>query len=520
MNSQGFHMLNYIIQYMAEKIDISNRWWRLNHLYKIVNKEKESVVFKLNEWQTKLYKLEKKLLELYWVIRLLILKARQIWFTTYKCIDNLDRALFMENQNIVITAHTEWKQKEIFIDIVKYAYEQIPDKIILQDWSVWKKPVAYYDSANQLFFKERNSKISVAMDSRSGTKSALHVTEIWFSKNAEDMMTGTIPAMPKKAPMTIETTANGIWWVWAYLYLLWQQNYPEANSFHPFFYPWFEHSDYRTPLLPWEVLVIPDDIKHINNLPIDDEQKKWYIQMYHALSTWGRNMVLQEYPSTPEEAFLTTGNPFFNVSIVKSLKKIAYTEDLMYKDIRIYAPTVENWTYLYWVDTSEWWIKGDPSSVQVRDRNMNLMASFRWFVPADELCKVIDRLWTLWYKGVIWVERNNTWIWTLVEAKKYIWYDNLYYERTVDKITNTATKHYWFNTNKITRPLILQEMEAMLRTWLLTQFDDREIRELFTFIYNEKWKPEAQLWDHDDMIMADAICLFMRHEQPIIQFVS
>jgi hypothetical protein len=75
---------------------------------------------------------------------------------------------------------------------------------------VWNKPKTTYDNKNELFFKELNSKIMVTLDSRSGTPTDVHITEIAFRRDAREMMTGTLPSIPIDASLTIETTANGV----------------------------------------------------------------------------------------------------------------------------------------------------------------------------------------------------------------------------------------------------------------------------------------------------------------------
>lgn len=34
---------------------------------------------------------------------------------------------------------------------------------------------------------------------------------------------------------------------------------------------------------------------------------------------------------------------------------------------------------------------------------------------------------------------------------------------------------------------------------------------MYTFVYNEKKKPEASLGNHDDAVISDAICCYMRN---------
>jgi hypothetical protein len=61
--------------------------------------------------------------------------------------------------------------------------------------------------------------------------------------------------------------------------------------------------------------------------------------------------VFQEYPSTPEEAFLTTGDTVFSLQTIKNLPKQPFTEDGKYPKLRIYRPPTDY--CLYGIDTAE-----------------------------------------------------------------------------------------------------------------------------------------------------------------------
>lgn len=481
---------------------LASKSWRLSHLYKIVDKNSQTITFKRNNAQEKLNAYIKELKEKNWFVRLIILKARQLWVTTDRLVDGLDECLLKKNQNIVITAHNREKQKEIF-QKVKYSYQQTPDGLRTEK-GVRYKPKPKYDNVNELYFPTNHSKIQVSLDSRSWTPTKLHITELAFRNDAREMMAGTLPSMPKTADIIIETTAN---WVGNYFYEMWNKYYGrDDGEFKTIFIGRWFADEYSSEVEEGETIVLPIELKHLEQLPITEWQKKWYLQQYDLL--W--RDVFQEYPSTPEEAFLTTGDTVFNIQIVKNLEKLKYVEDMKYPKLRIYAKPGEK--CLFGIDTAEGWKDGDNSSISVRDTDMKLLAFFYWTIPPDELCVVIDRLVELWYKGIIGVERNNTWLTTITKAKEYPWYDMLYAERTIDKITNQPTRKFWRQTNSKTRPLMINEYEEAIRRSYINQVDERLRTEMYSFIYNEKNKPEAQEGTHDDAIISDAICYQMRKE--------
>jgi hypothetical protein len=88
----------------------------------------------------------------------------------------------------------------------------------------------------------------------------------------------------------------------------------------------------------------------------------------------------------------------------------------------------------------------------------------------------------------------------------------LYRTTIEDTATRKKTKKVWFTTTAQTRPLILGELEKLIRQWTIKDFDESEKTEMWWFVYNANGKPEASEWHHDDDIMADAICCYMANE--------
>jgi hypothetical protein len=167
---------------------------------------------------------------------------------------------------------------------------------------------------------------------------------------------------------------------------------------------------------------------------------------------------------------------------------------------------------LFWVDTSEWLPDGDYCSVKVRNRKLELICSFKGRTKPDELCDVIEHILDAWVSGIIGIEKNNTGLVTLKEAKSRRRYQMLYKTTIEDQVTRKKTKKVWFSTTWSSRPLILGELEKEIRQWHIKEIDDRERAEMYWFVYNSQWKPEAQEGWHDDDIMSDAICVYMNNE--------
>ncbi len=453
----------------------------------------------MNEWQKKLYEIEKEDKKERWSYKLVILKARQIGFSTYKLIDKLDKVLFYPNTTAYIVAHKREKMVDLF-EKVKLAYSLIPERIRLEDGTIWEKPKPKTDNKNEYYFPHNNSKIKITLDARSGTVTDLHISEWAFITNFRDMLRGSLHAS-ENADITIETTANGI----NEFYEFWKYHNKEGTLFKTLFFPWYDHREYESEIDH----DVPEDILWMKEKWIPQNKLNWYIPKYLE----DPRGMQQEHPTIPDEAFLTTGSPVFDTFVLKSLTPVEGKFNSRYRNLCIYQDPGK-WA-MYGVDTSEWWWDWDYSVISVRDMEGNLLAFYRDKVQPDMLCEVIDYLYELWYTWIIWIERNNTWLATIIRAQDYPWYYDLYSTRSIDHKTQKKIKKYWRHTNTSTRPVLISEYEEAFRMWYLKEYDYRCYEEMFSFVYNEKGKPEAQIWSHDDCIMADAICWQMRKERTI-----
>ena len=189
---------------------LADPYWRLYNLYRIMVKgdegEQDMVVdFAPNRAQTEL------LDSLHG--RDLVLKARQLGFTTLSAILWLDTALFTANMRCGIIAQDQGAAEVIFRDKVRYGYEHIGDRLGLspsgESWNeVLKRamPLAR-DSASELLFDHNNSSIRVATSMRSGTIHRLHVC---LSGDTEVLLKdGHTKRMDEVQPDDLVMTGNG-----------------------------------------------------------------------------------------------------------------------------------------------------------------------------------------------------------------------------------------------------------------------------------------------------------------------
>ena len=469
-----------------------SREWRLNHLYKIVDKDSETVTFKLNPWQRILFDKENKLRKRTGKVWLKILKARQIWFTTYKLIDKLDKAIFYSNTNVNIVAHNREKLQEIFKK-VKFTFENIPDEIRMSDGRIWRKPIPKYDNTNEYYFPDKNSTIKITLDSRSWTLTDCHISEWAFIDKFKDMLRATLPSA-EQADITIETTAN------------WMNEFKEFwdndDRFEDIFFPRFADPNYKKKAPEW--FVVMEELKYIQDkYKLDNDQMFWYEEKYRNDKDW----TLQEYPSEPIDAFISSWRPFYDLNWVKDYPIVTGEADEFHKWlVRYNKKKTKN--AIYWIDLAEWLDHWDYSTIRVRDRNLDLIATYRGKADPEDMTKITNYIWENWIEWVIAPEKNNHWHTYLYAAKSFKRYSKIYIPKkaTDDEVEDKDGQRGWL-TSLVTRPMMLDEHKEMVKNGLL-QMDEELKREIFTFVIKNR-KPQADDSCNDDVVMADAICCQM-----------
>jgi hypothetical protein len=282
--------------------------WRLSNLYKITtkgDKDQDGLVvqFKPNPAQLKFID------NLHH--RNIILKARQLGFTTLIALIWLDHALFNADSRCGIIAQDREAAEIIFRDKVKFAYDNLPSALKAG------MPLAR-DSASELLFAHNNSSIRVATSMRSGTIHRLHISEMGkicakFPEKAAELVTGSIPTVPPSGIVIIESTSEGSEGEFynmtqrAMQLKLEGKELNEKNwRFH--FFPWYGEKKYS--LNPDAVFISDKDhdyfdvIEAVEGVEIFNDQRAWYVQTRDSDFSGSAEKMWQEYPSTPDEAFM------------------------------------------------------------------------------------------------------------------------------------------------------------------------------------------------------------------------
>lgn len=260
--------------------------------------------------------------------RNVILKARQLGFTTLIAILWLDHALFNANNRCGIIAQDRDAAKVIFRDKVKFAYKNLPDELR-------EAMPLEADNADELVFAHNNSSIRVATSMRSGTIHRLHVSEFGkicakFPDKAREVVTGSIPAVPLDGILVIESTGEGRD---GEFYKMVQKAGALADAkkeltkreYRLHFYAWHDAPEYRMD--PAGVIITDklteyfDSVEAKEGITLDAEQRAWYAATLDADFSGDTEKMLQEYPSTREEPFQISTEGCYLTNQMTALRK-------------------------------------------------------------------------------------------------------------------------------------------------------------------------------------------------------
>lgn len=244
--------------------------------------------------------------------RNVILKARQLGFTTLISILWLDHALFNANQLCVQVAQTREDAEAIFRGKVMLAYNNLP--AALKE----AKP-AVRETTKQLELAN-GSVVRVATSARGGTPHRLHVSEMGkigakFPDKSREIVSGSFPAVPLDGVIVVESTAEGQTGDFKTLVddarSLAEQRTPlNPKQFRFHFEPWWAEAGYRlSPEHAARVVITRkehdyfDKLEQVIGRDLDLGQRAWWVTTFTSECLSDIELMWREYPSTPDEAF-------------------------------------------------------------------------------------------------------------------------------------------------------------------------------------------------------------------------
>ena len=279
--------------------------------------------FRLNAAQQKLYAVAKRQQDEGKPVRIIILKARQLGFSTLTEALLFHACATRANVNALVVAHREDATANLF-RMSKLFYDELPAPV---------KPMLRTSNAQELVFENPSRASRGALPGlrsrfrcataggrgigRSDTLQCVHLSEYAFwpegGESKAATLAGILQAVPSRpgTMVIMESTANGC----EDFKDRWDAAVAGENDFEPVFFAWFENPDYAMPVEPgieWTA----EERETRERYSLSWEQLRWRRWCIANNCGGSRDMFRQEYPANPDEAFLHSGSGVFDNALV------------------------------------------------------------------------------------------------------------------------------------------------------------------------------------------------------------
>lgn len=508
----------------------------------IKDKTGKIVPFRLNSAQKRLYETICQQEKAGKPIRVVILKSRQMGFSTLTEALIYYRTATRKNVSSFIITHKDEATANLF-RMSKLYQEKNPVRPMLKNSNA--KELIFENPTKNAREKERKPGLRSRMKcataggqgvGRSDTLTNVHASELAFwPGDIAETLAGLMQAVPNtpESLVIIESTANGF----NFFKKLWDDAAAGLNDFVPFFAAWYEMEEYRMPYYGEELTAEETELKAAFGL--DDEQIMW--RRWCIRNNCGGDLEYfhQEYPATPEEAFIATGAAVFSrAAILLRLAAVKQEQEprrgrFAYKEKAEGLRHILIWDSAFAEDERgeilvfkepqagrPYTIGGDTAgegsdyfTAQVIDNiTGEQMARLRWQnCDEDDYAKQVYCLGIYYNTALIALEVNfSTHPQKVLE---YLRYPRLYVREVFDTYTGKLRQSYGFRTDGMTRPVLVAKLVECMRDNIGSIHDRDTLGEALTFIRNEKGRAEAEINEHDDLLLGLGIALMARGQQ-------
>lgn len=294
-----------------ERKYLRNKLWRLNNIYRVINKRGESVIFRMNKAQHKVYATARK------HPRVIILKSRQQGISTFWLVSMFDDAVCCPYLNVGLMAQGT-DEAATLLSRAKYLWDSLNPAI-----KAFFNVKLTTDNLKELGFSNKST-IFIRVSFRSATLQRLHISEYGKIANAnplraKETKTGTLQALAKGNTGIIESTAEGnndFKRMWNASVIAYETGQITDKDFAPVFLSWLEDPDCveKQPQTDTKESIEYFERLAKEGIHVTAEQRYFWISQFRELG----GDIYQEYPATPEEAFLASKDGTYYAAIFKA----------------------------------------------------------------------------------------------------------------------------------------------------------------------------------------------------------
>jgi hypothetical protein len=418
--------------------------------------ERGRILFELREAQRQT--LEVWLTERYSIV----LKARQIGYSTLAACVSLWLSVFYPDKVIILLSRTERESQKLFAK-AKYCYRWLPQ------WMKDRGPDLIQETLQKFVF-DNESQIEClpsTQDPARGESAYLIIVDEWaFLENPEEAWASIEPVADVGGRVIGLSTANG---AGTFYEQMWTSATEGANRFTPLFFPWSANSD--------------RDEDWYENKKADMARTPWIL--------W------QEYPRNAEEAFIRSGRAVFDLDAVERQElmqgrigelwaqsegsRYAEFHELPQGELTVYEFPTPGCVYAIGADVAEGLDHGDYSCAVVLDaRTEAVCAVWHGHCDPDVFANVLWRLGHYYLGALLGVESNNHGMATLLSLKR-MRYPKIYRQTNIESGNRKKTQRLGWRTMINTKPILIDGIVRAIRGYRQVEVDEETDEAMITW---------------------------------------
>jgi hypothetical protein len=406
-----------------------------------------------------------------------VLKARQIGFSTLAAAYCFWLAYFEPDRFMVMLSRTEREAMKL-LQKSKYGYRWLPE------WMKVRGPRLLTDHQLKMVFDNESAIESLPSSNDPARGESVYlvvVDEMAFLNNPDEAWASIEPIADVGGRVICLSTANGSG---NFFHKLWVGSQTGTNQFKGVFWAW----------------------------DAGDRNQDWYEVKSKSLPSW---QLHQEYPRSPEEAFIKSGNPVFDIEIINavipmnpSVGVLTTGENARFIQgsegpFSIWEEPEETSHYVVGADVAEGLSHGDYSSAHIINAATGMVAA-HWHgrIDPDLFGEMLAEIGLMYNGALVGVENNNHGLTTL-KALQRTGYRNIYRQRRLAQARPVATTILGWRTSASSKPLMIDELAAAIRNEDIDICCEFTLGELRTFVRKENGKMTGS--PHDDRVISLAI---------------
>jgi hypothetical protein len=480
-------------------------------------------------------------------VRIIDLKARQIGQSTVIEAILFTFAIYAHDFSSMVMSHEKDSSQHLLSMSTRYWDNFIAKRLRTEKYK-GRSQLAWEDNNSQMIIKTAKNEES----GRSNTIHALHASEVAFWPVPEVVMDGLQQSLPSFGLTFIylESTANG---VGNYFHKMCMQSMRGQNEYTFLFFPWHEHPEYTASYIPKKMR---DKYAQLADATGDQAKEEAWLRDVLGLDegrlVWRRwciankcrgdiNKFRQEYPSTPHEAFITTGRNVFPfqelVSHYRPMKGKRGVLRRGYQGKIEFVPRSDGWLTVYsYPSSDESWgiylaggdpthtLTGDNAVVQVLNRRtQEQVAVYRNKIQPIRFGKHMQ-LVGHWYNEALLAPEREGPGYATVGCIVGDGYTNVYQGTDQTSAQGKIADAYGWSTNSKTKDLAISTLlhkiteplsEVNDTTYGLVIHDELTLMEMRDYVTLENGKfGNSDGSEYDDGVMALAIAVTVDDIEP------